>query len=92
MLPLPVLMGQWADAACLVIERAAHLLSHPLVTALQFHGVWLAALLASLWVLAGRARLRELQRQRRRSLGRRQGPSSLASLAAAQQEVRRRPA
>lgn len=97
MLPAPVLLARWDDfvaALIAVIDRGNALLSHPLVTALQFHGVYLACLLATLWVLAGRARLRELQRQRRRSpgcgAGARRGSNSgsSAALAAAEQEVR----
>lgn len=89
MVPLPVLLTAWATRACALIERGNQLLASPAVTALQFHGIWLAALLASLWVLAGRARLRELQRQRRRSLGRHGAsprPGSAAALAAAAAE------
>ena len=93
--PLPVLLTAWATWACALIERGNRLLASPAVTALQFHGIWLAALLATLWVRAGRARLRELERQRRRSSGR-HGPSprpagspaaAAAAAAAAEHEV-----
>lgn len=86
MVPPPVLLTAWAAWACALIERGNRLLASPAVTALQFHGIWLAALLASLWVKAGRARLRELERQRRRSPGRHGAsprPASAAALAAA---------
>lgn len=95
---LLVTVEQAAAALCAAVERAQTWLSHPLVTALQFHGIWLVLLLATLWVLAGKARMRELQRQRRRTLGRPAGAltkssgsrGSLASLAA-EQEVREGP-
>lgn len=90
---LLVTVEQAAAALCAAVERAQTWLSHPLVTALQFHGIWLVLLLATLWVLAGKARMRELQRQRRRTLGRPAGAltkssgsrGSLASLAAEQE-------
>ena len=81
-----MLLTAWATWACTLIERGNRLLASPAVTALQFHGIWLAALLASLWVKAGHARLRELERQRRRSPGRHGAsprPASAAALAAA---------
>ena len=86
MVPPPVLLTEWATWACDLIERGNRLLASPTVTALQFHGIWLAALLATLWVQAGRARLRELERQRRRAPGRHGAsprPASGAALAAA---------
>ena len=85
-MPPPVLLTEWATWACNLIERGNQLLASPAVTALQFHGIWLAALLATLWVQAGRARLRELERQRRRAPGRHGAsprPASTAALAAA---------
>lgn len=89
MLPAPVLLEAWASTASAIVQRCQDALSHPIVTALQFHGIYLACLLATLWVMAGRARLRELERQRRRSLGRPpDSRGSLAALAAAEQEVR----
>jgi hypothetical protein len=89
MVPPPVLLTAWATDACALIERGNRLLASPAVTALQFHGIWLAALLATLWVRAGRARLRELERQRRRAPGRHGSsprPASSAALAAAAAE------
>ena len=92
MLPPPVLLQSGASALGAIVEHGNRLLCSPWITALQFHGIYLVLLLATLWVLAGKARLRELQRQRRGSLGRAPGPkgSSRGSLAsmAAQQEVR----
>lgn len=94
MLPPPVLLQRAVASLSSLVEQGNVLLNSPWVTFLQFHGIWLVLLLATLWVLAGKARHRELQRQRRRSLGRPPGPKaksssrgSLASLAA-QQEVR----
>lgn len=95
---LLVTVEQAAASLCAAIERAQSWLSHPAITVLQFHGIWLVILLATLWVLAGKARLRELQRQRRRTLGRPAGAlakssgskGSLGSLVA-EQEVRGRP-
>lgn len=95
---LLVTVERAAASLCAAVEKAQSWLSHPVVTALQFHGIWLVLLLATLWMLAGKARLRELQRQRRRTLGRPKGAlakssgsrGSLASLAA-EQEVRGEP-
>jgi hypothetical protein len=92
MLPLPVLLQSGASALGAIVEHGNRLLCSRWITALQFHGIYIVLLLATLWVLAGKARLRELQRQRRGSLGRAPGSKgtsrgSLASMAA-QQEVR----
>lgn len=92
MLPPPVLLRNLLAWLSRLVEGGNAALCSPLITALQFHGIWLVVLLATLWVFAGKARLRELQRQRRRALGRRPGPksSSRGSLAAiaGEQEVR----
>lgn len=80
-----LVLSQIAELLTLVVERGNHALSSPWVSALQFHGVWLSTLLATLWVVAGKKRLQELQRQQR---GMRRGGGSLAALAAAEQEVR----
>lgn len=86
--PALVLIEEAADVLSLAATRGNLLLSSALVSALQWHGIWLAGLLATLWVIAGRARQREVQRQRRRALGRHGPKGSLAALAAAEQEVR----
>lgn len=93
--PVVVLNQLLAHAAGLVAS-GSRLLWGRGMSLLELQGTFLACLLATLWVLAGRARQRELERQRRRSLGRRAGPAapggSLAALAAAEQEVRRQTA
>ncbi|KAI3425799.1 hypothetical protein D9Q98_007774 [Chlorella vulgaris] len=76
MLPLPVLLKRIVSVLSLVVEGGNAILCHPLVTALQFHGIWLVVLLGTLWVIAGKARLREVQRQRRHALERRLGNSN----------------
>lgn len=94
MLPSLVLLAQFFAHAAGIVQAGSRLLWGRGMSLLELQGTFLACLLATLWVLAGRARQRELERQRSRSLGRRGGqapPSgSLAALAAAEQEVRRR--
>jgi hypothetical protein len=94
MLPLPVLLKRIVSVLSLVVEGGNAILCHPLVTALQFHGIWLVVLLGTLWVIAGKARLREVQRQRRHALERRLGNSNSHGIPASladEQEVRRVP-
>jgi hypothetical protein len=89
MLPLPVLLQAVATQLSDFVESGNAALCHPIITALQWHGIWLTTLLASLWILAGRARLREVQRQRRRAVKRRLGANSGSMTSIAdEQEVR----
>jgi hypothetical protein len=76
MLPLPVLAQVFVAWLSRLVELGNATLCSRWVTVLQFHGIWLAALLATLWVIAGQKRQQELHRQTRTALKRRAAASN----------------
>lgn len=85
-MPSLVLLAQFFAHAAGIVQAGSRLLWGRGMSLLELQGTCLACLLATLWVLAGRARQRELERQRRR--GGQAAPSGSLAALAAEQEVR----
>ena len=63
MLPSLVLLAQFFAHAAGIVQAGSRLLWGRGMSLLELQGTCLACLLATLWVLAGRARQRELERE-----------------------------